>query len=494
MAKQAAGPGHQAAAGPFLGPDDEEESGDNELPAPAPLPSASEPCLSLCKTSSPAFEAYRGSLRARHGPLFVRFAALLAGERGLSAGADLDLGRLGLAQLGSSVEALVQLADLRQETPAEDGQKVEELNRAALDLFEALCETVAALPHAAPWVAALPPEVYAEGLQRRWGAGSGDGELEIAAVRAAALFRLRDTVASLYAWALLSRFAAASLLASVMAAAHVVSPATQLSQEHEQRVEQQQPQQVQQPQRWPLLVMDPMAGTGLHGAIFQAIGAAEVMLADSFDGSGAPPMPGAAPAASFRGDTAPPATWSRVSRCSVFEASDAARAWWLRGASHGAGPAGAAASRAQPRGSSISVLLLSYPPPPPSTVGEAALRRFEGDHVIFIGEWRGCTGSASLFDALEKDWEVSQVVDLPRWPMMEDRAWSLRRRRDGTAGRKAASPSSPIKMGTSGHQRSLSEPDVTGHEKGHGSATRGAVSHCTVRTRFQLCRTARRAV
>ena len=61
------------------------------------------------KSSSEAFERYRQTLGAQHGPLFRRFTALLNGERGTSG--SVCRGSPGL--LTATVSAMVQLADLR---------------------------------------------------------------------------------------------------------------------------------------------------------------------------------------------------------------------------------------------------------------------------------------------------------------------------------------------------------------------------------------------
>eukprot|EP00913_Durusdinium_trenchii_P024899 g23372.t1 len=99
----------------------------------------------------------------------------------------------------------------------------------------------------------------------------------------------------------------------------------------------------------------------------------------------------------------PALVWAELQHLDIFDAGEAAAAWWQQ---HGEAP--------------NAVLMLSFPPPPPSEVAEAALRRFGGRWVLFIGEWRGCTGSKAFFDRLEAEWRLLGTFEVPRWPMMED--------------------------------------------------------------------------
>eukprot|EP00439_Symbiodinium_sp_Y106_P021351 s3156_g2.t1 len=283
----------------------------------------------------------------------------------------------------------------------------------------------------------LLSRAFMSGLQRRWRLGeaarSEEGDLEASAARAAQLFRLKDTVASLYAWGLLPR----STLKDIVEAMR---------------------KEVEEPSK--MVILDPIAGTGLHSVLLRQVGV-KVWCADSVDGgstqtsvrqAGFPsfpssrdlaqilvksesrsPMPvredtnylnqcvstgSAARAAAAAGAAAANAAvsaagravaWTEMDHVDVFDSGEAATAWWQR-AEVG-----------------CPVLMLSFPPPPPAEVAEAALRRFRGSWLLFIGEWRGCTGGAGFFDLLEAEWQKMRVFSLPQWPMMEDRVYLLRR-------------------------------------------------------------------
>lgn len=240
--------------------------------------------------------------------------------------------------------------------------------------------------------------------------GGNANEWEAVAARAAALFRMKDTVCSLYAWGLLTRSAASELLEALCSETGKGAGGDGATSK--------------------VCMIDPVAGTGFHGAVLRAAGAV-VTLADSVDGgstqsSGADAQyltqcssPGPNPAASSTSSGMRPVVWQGASRLCVFDAGEEAEAWWR-----------------EPSGGRLPVLFLSFPPPPPSTVAEAALRRFRGDWLVFLGEWRGCTATAAFFDELDAGWELRRNLKLPRWPMMDDRAYVLRRRprRQGETG------------------------------------------------------------
>ena len=60
------------------------------------------------------------------------------------------------------------------------------------------------------------------------------------------------------------------------------------------------------------------------------------------------------------------------------------------------------------------VLLLCWPPYDNSMASEC-LRWYRGTHVVFIGEYDGCTGDSLFFAELERKWRrVSRVV-IPVW-------------------------------------------------------------------------------
>lgn len=50
-----------------------------------------------------------------------------------------------------------------------------------------------------------------------------------------------------------------------------------------------------------------------------------------------------------------------------------------------------------------------------------ALRAFEGDRVVYVGEgYGGCTANAAFHDELEKRWKQIAEVDLPTWSGIRD--------------------------------------------------------------------------
>ncbi|CAE8595795.1 unnamed protein product, partial [Polarella glacialis] len=358
--------------------------------APAAAQSAEETEVSF-PTSSPSFERFRTSLRAQHGPLFARFTALLTGERGISSGANLGMSTLGLGKVSAAVSAMVQLADLRlQQQNGSVVATADELGLAAVDLFDALCSAVKELPSSAPEVTA---------------------SFEAESARAAALFRMKDTISSLYAWGLMSRATCGALLATVKAEV-----------------------------KGAVKFIDPITGTGLHGLLLREAGA-EVVLADSVAGgstqssgsdmyihhcssTGPTAMadfPKSSSAIAVGGAAA--AAWAPIEMLDVFDCGPEANNWWLL---HGGSDKPTTDDNDAEK--AMSVLLLSFPPPPPSSVAEATLRRFQGHWLLFVGEWRGCTGAPGFFDLLDAGWERVQTFELPRWPMMEDSAYLLRRR------------------------------------------------------------------
>eukprot|EP00930_Biecheleria_cincta_P010214 TRINITY_DN11220_c1_g1_i1.p1 TRINITY_DN11220_c1_g1~~TRINITY_DN11220_c1_g1_i1.p1 ORF type:complete len:725 (-),score=125.99 TRINITY_DN11220_c1_g1_i1:5-2179(-) len=356
-------------------------------------------------TSSATFEQYRASIKGQHGPLLSQYRSVISCERGLSEGPERGVQGLGLCRVAQSVELLVQLADMRlDQLSGSQVAKETELQAVARELFEELCSAVSELQHKVPGIASTPPELYADELRRRWGAaGSGEGGSNGSswAAQAAAMFRMKDVICSLYAWSLLPHKVLSELLSAVRGAAENSAKTS-------------------------IRVVDPAAGTGLHGLLLEAAGA-EVVLADAATGGntqsgGAQCVSlGPAPRAGARGQclessaARPEALqWMAAERRDVLEESEEATCWWQQVCSRNTG--------AEP------VLFLSFPPPPPSTVAEVAVRRFDGDWLIFCGEWRGCTGSAAFFDELDCSWDVCKEMTLPRWPMMDDKAVLLRRR------------------------------------------------------------------
>ncbi|CAE7231076.1 Zdhhc20, partial [Symbiodinium natans] len=188
-----------------------------------------------------------------------------------------------------------------------------------------------------------------------------------------------------------------------------------------------------------MVILDPIAGTGLHSVLLRQMGV-KVFCADSVDGgstqtSGADTnylnqcmsTGSAARAAAAAGAAAANAAvsaaghavaWTEMENLDVFDSGEAATEWWQRAEA------------------GCPILMLSFPPPPPAEVAEAALRRFRGSWLLFIGEWRGCTGGSGFFDLLEAEWQKVRVFSLPQWPMMEDRVYLLRRQDPLAGGKK----------------------------------------------------------
>lgn len=62
-----------------------------------------------------------------------------------------------------------------------------------------------------------------------------------------------------------------------------------------------------------------------------------------------------------------------------------------------------------------AVLFLCWPPYD-KTLAYDALRTFQGDTFVYIGEGRGgCTGNDEFFDLLAAEWDEVERVYIPRW-------------------------------------------------------------------------------
>lgn len=60
-------------------------------------------------------------------------------------------------------------------------------------------------------------------------------------------------------------------------------------------------------------------------------------------------------------------------------------------------------------------------PPYDTPMAADCLRRYSGANLIYIGEsYGGCTGDDTFHDQLEKEWEISQQVQIPSWPGFHD--------------------------------------------------------------------------
>lgn len=72
-------------------------------------------------------------------------------------------------------------------------------------------------------------------------------------------------------------------------------------------------------------------------------------------------------------------------------------------------------------------LLLCWPPYG-AKMATNCLKNYKGDTVLFIGEWDGCTGDASFFKLLEKNFSREEVIDLPVWLGLHDALYVFRRK------------------------------------------------------------------
>lgn len=67
--------------------------------------------------------------------------------------------------------------------------------------------------------------------------------------------------------------------------------------------------------------------------------------------------------------------------------------------------------------------------PPGGVLAAAAVRRYRGARVAYVGEGRGgSTATPEFFDELERHWVEVQQVDIPRWEGMRDALHVYRRR------------------------------------------------------------------
>lgn len=80
-------------------------------------------------------------------------------------------------------------------------------------------------------------------------------------------------------------------------------------------------------------------------------------------------------------------------------------------------------------------LFLCYPPPD-SNMAEAAVAKYAGDTVLYVGEWDGDTGTASLQHRLLRHWHLDEVVPLPNWgdTCYELMVWKRGDRKAGSTG------------------------------------------------------------
>lgn len=80
-------------------------------------------------------------------------------------------------------------------------------------------------------------------------------------------------------------------------------------------------------------------------------------------------------------------------------------------------------------GSSNDVLMLVWPPYN-DPLANNALKLFQGNSVIYIGEGGyGCTGDDNFHCSLSEEWEEVKEVDLPQWRGIHDRMFFYNRKK-----------------------------------------------------------------
>ena len=68
----------------------------------------------------------------------------------------------------------------------------------------------------------------------------------------------------------------------------------------------------------------------------------------------------------------------------------------------------------------FNVLMMSWPPYA-EPMAHQALKNFNGNKLIFIGEGEGgCTGDDNFFKELNQNWNLIKEVDIPQWPYIHD--------------------------------------------------------------------------
>ncbi len=72
-------------------------------------------------------------------------------------------------------------------------------------------------------------------------------------------------------------------------------------------------------------------------------------------------------------------------------------------------------------------LMLCWPPYN-DDMAERALAVYQGQRVIYIGEWDGCTATEAFHDALEAQWTEIESVKIPNWWGIHDTLWVYERK------------------------------------------------------------------
>ena len=78
--------------------------------------------------------------------------------------------------------------------------------------------------------------------------------------------------------------------------------------------------------------------------------------------------------------------------------------------------------------------LLMIWPPYGKDAASRALNAYRGDTLIYVGEYRGCTGDEDFHNALDAGWTLIREVAIPRWPGMNDSLTLYRRKQSSPSG------------------------------------------------------------
>jgi hypothetical protein len=71
-------------------------------------------------------------------------------------------------------------------------------------------------------------------------------------------------------------------------------------------------------------------------------------------------------------------------------------------------------------------LLLVWPPYAEPMAWDC-LRNFSGKHVLFVGEYQGCTGDDRFFELLYNNFTNQHVIEIPQWEGINDALFIYRR-------------------------------------------------------------------
>lgn len=74
-----------------------------------------------------------------------------------------------------------------------------------------------------------------------------------------------------------------------------------------------------------------------------------------------------------------------------------------------------------------STLMLCWPPHS-SRMARQCLKFYQGNRLIYIGEWDGCCADSKFFQQLEAEWKEVDSCEIPQWPGIRDRIWYLERK------------------------------------------------------------------